>query len=309
MPAMQIGPTVPAIRGARSRIAAVARRAAALLMMMACVSQPPALAQGTGGAQGPGDAPGKDPAPGTELRLAALTSPELAARVAAGSRTVLVPIGGTEQNGPYMTLGKHNDRAEALAQAIAARLGNALVAPVVAYVPEGALAPPTGHMRYPGTLTVPVAAFEATLESIAQSLKLAGFRDIVFLGDHGGYQSSLARVAARLDRAWAGTPARAHALPEYYRAAEAFSKALARQGHAPAEIGSHAGLADTSLSLAAAPQSVRAGELARAARAPHAPLPGVQGDPRHASAALGAEGVDAILRSSVEAIKRATAAR
>ena len=42
--------------------------------------------------------------------LESLTSPELAARVAQGATTILVPIGGTEQNGPYMTLGKHNAR-------------------------------------------------------------------------------------------------------------------------------------------------------------------------------------------------------
>ena len=66
-----------------------------------------------------------------------LSSRELADRIAAGTTTVLVPIGGTEQNGPHMVLGKHNVRVRVLAEQIAERLGNALVAPVLAYVPEG----------------------------------------------------------------------------------------------------------------------------------------------------------------------------
>src|SRR4051812_44734265 len=68
-----------------------------------------------------------------------MTSPELKARIAAGTTTVLVPIGGTEQNGPHMVLGKHNVRARVLASQIAAKLGNAVVAPVIAYVPEGSI--------------------------------------------------------------------------------------------------------------------------------------------------------------------------
>jgi creatinine amidohydrolase/Fe(II)-dependent formamide hydrolase-like protein len=240
--------------------------------------------------------------------LEAMTSPELAARIAAGATIAIVPIGGTEQNGPYMTLGKHNARVKALATRIAGMLGNAVVAPVIAYVPEGAVSPPQAHMRYAGTLSVPERAFEATLEGAAASLRQHGFRDIVFLGDHGGYQAGLARVAARLDKAWAGTPARAHAITEYYRASSSgYAATLAAKGYTPAEIGTHAGLADTSLTLATAPEDVRADAL-RTAPAP-GKLPGVAGDPRHASAALGEAGVDAIVASTVVAIRKAVARR
>ena len=80
---------------------------------------------------------------------------------AQGASTVVVPVGGTEQNGQHIALGKHNARVRALAGRIARALGGTLVAPVVAYVPEGSVSPPTGHMRFPGTLTVPEDAFEA----------------------------------------------------------------------------------------------------------------------------------------------------
>ena len=102
-----------------------------------------------------------------------------------------MPIGGTEQNGAHMVLGKHNVRAHVLADRIAQALGNAIVAPTVAYVPEGSIHPPAAHMKYTGTISVPDAVFEGLLEAAARSFKQHGFRDVVFLGDHGGYQADL----------------------------------------------------------------------------------------------------------------------
>jgi creatinine amidohydrolase/Fe(II)-dependent formamide hydrolase-like protein len=236
--------------------------------------------------------------------LEELTSPELAARIAHGATTVLVPIGGTEQNGPYMVLGKHNVRARALAGEIARRLGDAIVAPVIAYVPEGSIQPPAGHMRFAGTISVPEAAFEAVLEGAARSFRQAGFRQVVFLGDHGGYQAGEARVAARLNREWAKRPAcRVHALAEYYRATQtSYVEALKARGFSAAQIGVHAGLADTALSLAVEPALVRGDALARLHAAPGT-AEGVRGDPRGASAALGELGVQRIVESSVAAIR------
>src|SRR5262245_65470127 len=84
--------------------------------------------------------------------LEELTWTELRDLIAAGKTTIIIPIGGTEQNGPHMALGKHNVRVKALSERIARVPGNALVAPVIAYVPEGSLSPPSGHMRFPGTI-------------------------------------------------------------------------------------------------------------------------------------------------------------
>jgi creatinine amidohydrolase/Fe(II)-dependent formamide hydrolase-like protein len=231
-----------------------------------------------------------------------LTWTELRDRVAAGSTTVLLPIGGTEQNGPHMALGKHNLRVKLLAARIAEALGTALVAPVLPYVPEGGIDPPTAHMRYPGTLTIPDDVFEKILESAARSLKLHGFRDIVFLGDHGSYQKDETAVAQRLNREWAAAPTRVHAMLEYYDESEhGFAKLLEQRGYKPAEIGTHAGLADTSLMLALDPSLVRTDRLT--------PGDGVNGDPSRASAALGQLGVDLIVSKTVAAIKQAVARR
>ena len=149
--------------------------------------------------------------------LEELTWTELQGLVRSGKTTVIVPIGGTEQNGPHIAVGKHNARVKALSEKIALTLGDVLVAPVLAYVPEGRLDPPTAHMRFPGTITMPGETFERVLEYAARSFKLHGFRDIVFLGDHGDYQANAKAIAGRLNREWAATPVRAHAVEEYYR--------------------------------------------------------------------------------------------
>jgi creatinine amidohydrolase/Fe(II)-dependent formamide hydrolase-like protein len=245
-------------------------------------------------------------APAT-VYLEQMTSPELRDRVKGGATTVLIPIGGTEQNGPQMVLGKHNVRAGVLAGRIAEKLGNAIVAPVIAYVPEGATHPPVGHMRYAGTISISDAAFEGVLEGSARSFKAHGFRDVFFLGDHGGYQSSEAKVAAKLNREWAADPScRVHALAEYYRVTEtSYVQALKGRGHTADEIGVHAGLADTSLSLAVDPALVRADLLSR----PPRPEEGVHGDPRRSTAELGRLGVDLIVNTSVAAIRAQTGAR
>src|SRR5436305_2542958 len=127
-----------------------------------------------------------------------LTWTELRDQVAAGKTIAIVPIGGTEQNGPHMAIGKHNVRVKLLAGKIAAALGNALVAPVLPYVPEGNLNPPSGHMRWPGTITVPEDSFEKTIEYAARSFKVHGFHDIVFLGDHGSTEKGEEAVVGKL---------------------------------------------------------------------------------------------------------------
>ena len=234
-----------------------------------------------------------------------LTSPELREKVANGTTTVLVPIGGTEQNGPYMALGKHNVRVRLLAGLIAQRLGNAVVAPVLAYVPEGAISPPVAHMRFTGTISIPEATFESILESTARSFKQHGFHDVVFLGDHGGYQKNEVHAAAKINKEWAAdTKYRAYGLTAYYEASQApFIKALKSRGFSDAEIGTHAGLSDTSLTMALDKSLVRADLLAEGAKT--GPAEGVHGDPRKSSAELGHIGVQIIVDKSVQAIQEA----
>ena len=281
---MPIFTTVP---GGQRRILASAGLAA--LLWAALGLAPSALAAG--------------PAAGAGLMLDALTWTEARDRLTAGHTTVLLPIGGTEQSGPHMVLGKHNVRVQALAGLIAQALGQSLVAPVLAYVPEGSIDPPAAHMRFTGTISIPEAAFEAVLESAARSFKRHGFKAVVLLGDHGGYQKSLERVAAKLKREWGPAGCQVIALTEYYRAAQAgHAELLAARGFSKAEIGTHAGLADTALALAIDPALVRRELLAQGAMGGE--TQGVYGDPRRATAELGQIGVDRIVEASVVALRK-----
>jgi creatinine amidohydrolase len=245
--------------------------------------------------------------PSSPVFLEDLTWTEVRDATRAGKTIAIVPIGGTEQNGPHMVLGKHNARVKLLAGRIATTLGNALVAPVLAYVPEGQTAPPTGHMRFPGTITISDGTLQEILESTARGLLLHGFKDVVFIGDHGGYQKTMAKAAANLNREWAKTSVRAHAIEDYYDAADVdFPAYLKGKGFGAEEIGTHAGLADTSLALAVDPALVRMERLKSPAKAK---ADGVYGDPSRATAELGKAGLDLIVSRTVAAIRKATARR
>ena len=243
--------------------------------------------------------------PSTQVFIEELTSVELRDRVASGTTTVLIPIGGTEQNGPHMVLGKHNVRVKYLAGQIAQRLGNAVVAPVIAYVPEGAITPAAAHMRFSGTISIPESTFESLLESTAKSFKQHGFHDVVFLGDHGGYQKNEVRAANKMNKEWgADTKCRAYGLTAYYEASQApFIQVLKHKGFSDAQIGTHAGLSDTSLALAVDPALVRLDLLAAGPAA--GASDGVYGDPRKSSAQLGQLGLQIIVSKSVQAIQDA----
>lgn len=226
----------------------------------------------------PQAAPGEPAA----VEMADMTWPEVRGAIERGMTVAIVPSGGIEQNGPHMVLGKHDYIVRAAARRIAETLGNALVAPVVSYVPEGDYQPPTGNMLYPGTLGVPEPVFAAVLEGIARSLKLAGFKTICLIGDHGGNQAAQATVAAKLNREWAGQ-VRVLNVSDYY-IDEAQIKYLRSKGETEATIGSHAGLIDTSELMSVRPGAV---DLARLDAYARKEAPGHSGDPKRSLADYG----------------------
>ena len=148
--------------------------------------------------------------------LEELTWMEIRDRIAEGTTTAIISTGGIEQNGPYVAMGKHNYVLESACEMIAERLGNALCAPIIKLVPEGDIDEPSGHMRYPGTISVRQETFEMMLTDVARSLAAHGFTDIVFIGDSGGNQRGMERVAGELNQRWRGGDTRAHFIGEFY---------------------------------------------------------------------------------------------
>jgi creatinine amidohydrolase/Fe(II)-dependent formamide hydrolase-like protein len=257
-----------------------AHRIAPALLLVALAASAPASAQGS-------------------VYLEELTWTEARDAIKAGKTTVIFPTGGTEQNGPHMALGKHNVIVRHTAGEIARRLGNALVAPVLAYVPEGALDPPSGHMRMAGTITLPNEHFMKVAEWAARSLKAHGFTDVVLIGDSGGNQAGLKAVAEQLGKEWAGGAARVHFVPDYY-SAHGFDTWLLSQGETREDIGTHAGITDTSQLMALDASLVRPDRFA-----PNGGFEGsgVRGNPKRASVAYGKKGLELKIEAAVRQIR------
>lgn len=235
-----------------------------------------------------------------EVETERMTWLEIRDAVAAGKTTVIIPTGGTEQNGPHMVTGKHNFVVRETARRIAAELGDALVAPVLAYVPEGDIAKREGHMDYPGTISVPPETFKAVLEAAAMSFAVHGFKLVVFLGDSGPNQVPQQALAAELSRRWAADGVRVINADRYY-AANSGLEVLKAEGETEATIGSHAAIRDTSELMAVFPEGVRMDRRV-------ADQDGVTGDATRASVVRGAKLLNLKVLAAVDDIKAARTA-
>ncbi len=160
------------------------------------------------------DAKNPLPAPNT-VWIEEMTWMDVRDALAAGKTTVIIPTGGVEPNGPWLVTGKHNYVLQANCEAIARKLGNALCAPIVKFVPEGDIDPPSSHMTSPGTISLREETFRAMLTDIAHSLKMHGFKNIIFIGDSGGNQAGQRAVAEELNKKFNGQTVVAH-VQEYY---------------------------------------------------------------------------------------------
>jgi creatinine amidohydrolase len=184
-----------------------------------------------------------------------LTWMEIRDAMRAGKDTVIVATGGIEQNGPYLVTGKHNVVLRATTEALARKL-NALVAPIVPFVPEGDIDPPSLHMKYPGTISVTEETFQSLLTDICASLATHGFKNIVLIGDSGGNQAGMKAVAEQLNAKWVGRPTKVYYIPEYYDYGSV-SKFLADQGIKETPEGFHDDFGMTAVMMSVDPDSVR----------------------------------------------------
>lgn len=234
-----------------------------------------------------------------EVEIANMTWIEVRDAIAAGREVVIVPTGGTEQNGPHMITGKHNVIVAEAARRIASQLGNALVAPVLAYTPEGDVARREGHTAYPGTISISEAAFEGVLDGATRSFAAAGFKLIVLIGDSGPNQAGQERVAEKLTREFAPTGVRVISASEYYAGQKSIELLIA-DGESPQTIGVHAGIRDTSELMAVLPGGVRMDKRGADAL-------GGSGDARKATAERGAKLLDLRIAAAVAQIRAAKA--
>ena len=237
--------------------------------------------------------------------LAEMTWMDVRDALQAGKTTAIVPTGGMEPNGPWLVTGKHNYVLRANCDAIARTLGNAICTPIIKLVPEGTIEPPSGHMRSPGTLSLRQDTFEALLTDVAHSLKVHGFRNIIFIGDSGGNQSGQRAVAETLNAQWDGGPVVAH-VQEYYD----YASVASYMTYKGLESGEGDGLHDDPIitlnMFYTDPSSVRYDERMTAGLAT---INGVSLTDRVKSLGLAREIVEFRAHHTVEAINRAIANR
>ena len=183
------------------------------------------------------DLPGAQADPVVDIEL--LTWPEIYKAIhEQGKMTAILFDGGTEQRGPQGVTGAHNFIAHATADAIARKLGNALVAPIIPYSVNKA------NPELPGTIGISAPVFAELNEQVAEQLIANGFKNVVLIGDHGGGQKEIKDVAAKLDAKYAGKGIRVvYSDGPYTKANDEFFAWLDKNGY-PAST--HAGIPDTS---------------------------------------------------------------
>jgi creatinine amidohydrolase len=233
-----------------------------------------------------------------------LTWPEIRDAIAAGKRTAIVYTGSTEQNGPHMVVGKHNIVARYVAQRIAEQLGDALVYPVMPFSVTGTITPKAGHMKFPGSVTLPPEVYAAVVRGVAQSALSAGFKVVALMGDHGGGQAELAKVAKELDAAHRKEGVRVLYIGDLYYKSDTDLKDWLTKHGLPHDV--HAGMWDTSplLYLEKPGQWIRKDKLAEANEGN-----GVVGKPTLATPEIGKAFLDIKVENAVNQIHALMAAQ
>jgi creatinine amidohydrolase len=272
-------------------------------------------AGGRGGQRGATGAPAQGPAgppqptmltapagvspnnPPDTTSLEELTWEEVRDLMKAGKTTAIIPTGGTEKNGYHMVLGKHNYTIARAADMMARRLKNALVTPVVKWVPEG-----NPDTQCPGCLSLPSPAYDQLLDATARSLKAHGFKEILLIGDSGGNQAGLTAVATKLNEEWKDQGTKVFALTDFYEQSRLHFRAWlqAQFGYDEETAGSHAGITDTAQQLYLNPAGIRKDRL----------MPwggprdsGVSGDPTKATAEIGRMGLEFKVNAGLNQLK------
>jgi creatinine amidohydrolase len=264
--------------------------------------------QGQGGATAPRPSlePTMNTAPASKTATQApdtvfideLTWEETRDAMKAGKTTVIIPTGGTEKNGYHMVIGKHNYVVAHAANVMARRLKNALVAPVLQYVPEG-----DPDRQNPGAISVPSPAYDAILDAAARSLKAHGFTDILFIGDSGPNQAGMTAVAKKLNEEWKDAGTKVYALTDYYETGREHYRAWleAAYGYDEDTVGSHAGISDTSQMLFVRPTGVRKDQIKPWGGPQDS---GVSGDPAKATAEIGKMGIEFKVNAAIAQYKQ-----
>ena len=217
-----------------------------------------------------------------------------------GIDTILIASGGVEQNGPYLVTGKHNIVLRATTEAIARKLGNTVIAPIIPFVPEGDFSPPSLHMKYPGSISLSEETFERLVADICTSFHVTGFKHLVLIGDSGGNQSGMQKVAERLNAQWSADVTRVHYIADYFNYPKV-TKFVEERGIKEVSEGLHDDFGMSAVMLSIDPHSIRTDERIAAGKFR---INGIDLGPVDKTAAWGRQIIDFRASAAVEAIRK-----
>jgi creatinine amidohydrolase len=247
---------------------------------------------------------------------------EIQDAITSGKNTVLLVVGSVEQHGPHLPTITDSLVGKYVAQQVAIKLGDALVAPVM----QPGLA--DYHLGFPGTISLRFQDFTGVLTDYCTGLAQAGFKNIIIISAHGGNTDTIIAYAPRIAKQLLGQSdlyvATGAAGPEDARRRQA----LAEKYHTSlGKAGVHAGWLETSMVLAIrpdlvdmskaeegldrdafyAPENAKRTQLRGFAVGvkPYSPN-GILGDPRGANADAGRELLDLNINELVKTIRMLT---
>lgn len=238
-----------------------------------------------------------------------LTWMEVRDAIKAGKTTGLILTGGVESNGPHLATGKHNYVLAVMGEAIARKLGNALVAPIVTLEPGR----PDADRVAPGSVFLSQATYRAVLTDMATSMRGMGFTTVILMGDSGGNQTAMKEVAATLDEKYKASGTRFYFIPEYYDYSSV--QKLIKESGIPEQIeigasqGSdkiHEEFGIDALMALHDPKTIRIDERTKASRAT---INGVSLLPMSKTLEMGKKIVELRTKLTVDAINKAMAAK
>src|SRR5262249_11882746 len=155
----------------------------------------------------------------------------------------------------------------------------------------------------PGAISLPSPAYDQLLDAAARSLKVHGFKEILFIGDSGGNQAGIRNVANRLNEEWKDAGVKVFGLIDYYEQSRLYYRAWleAAFGYDWDPAGSHAGITDTSQMLFVRPVGIRRDQIKPWGGPQDS---GVSGDPTKATAEIGKMGIEFKVNAAINQYKQ-----
>lgn len=185
------------------------------------------------------------------MRLQLCTWPEVETYLES-SRSILIPIGSTEQHGPNGLLGTDAICPETVAHGVGEKL-EVMIGPTL---PLGMA---QHHLAFPGTLALRPSTLLALVHDVILSLARHGFTHVYFLNGHGG---NIATITAAFSEVYTGFSLEASSEPTAPRCRLrnwwSGSRVRSESGRLfGAADGSHATASEVSLSYFAHPEAVK----------------------------------------------------